>query len=179
MKSRYRLLFLLLLGVFIFCLGFLSIRYFLRTGKKASTLFELVSRDSSGVDFENKISTSDSLNIFSFEYIYNGGGIGIGDFNNDGLPDIYFTGNMVPCRLYLNKDNFVFEDITEKAGVGGLGRWARGISVIDINNDGLMDIYVCNTIYKDSLRRRNILYVNQGIDKEGIPHFKDMAAEYG
>ena len=94
-------------------------------------------------------------------------------------PDIYFTGNMVPCKLYLNKGNFTFEDITEKAGVDGMGRWARGVSVVDINNDGLMDIYVCNTIYQDSLRRRNILYINQGIDKNGIPHFKDMAAEYG
>ena len=84
-----------------------------------------------------------------------------------------------PARLYLNKGDFKFEDITDKAGVGGLGRWARGVSVIDINNDGLMDIYICNTIYKDSLKRRNILYVNQGIDKDGIPHFKDMAAEYG
>ena len=85
---------------------------------------------------------------------------------------------MVPCRLYLNKGDFKFEDITDKAGVGGLGRWARGVSVIDINNDGLMDIYICNTIYKDSLKRRNILYVNQGIDKGGIPHFKDMATEH-
>ena len=84
-----------------------------------------------------------------------------------------------PCKLYLNKGDFKFEDITEKAGVEGMGRWARGVSVVDINNDGLMDIYICNTIYKDSLRRRNILYVNQGIDKDGIPHFKDMAAEYG
>ncbi len=111
--------------------------------------------------------------------MYNGGGTGIGDFNNDGLPDIFFTGNMVPSKLYLNKGHFNFEDITEKAGVEGMGRWARGVSVIDINNDGLMDIYICNTIYADSLRRRNILYVNQGIDKDGIPHFKDMAAEYG
>ncbi len=86
---------------------------------------------------------------------------------------------MVSNRLYLNKGHFTFKDITEEAGVAGLGRWARGISVIDINNDGLMDIYICNTIYKDSLRRRNILYVNQGMDKNGIPHFKDMAAEYG
>src|ERR1700681_4287041 len=86
---------------------------------------------------------------------------------------------MVASKLYLNKGNFQFEDITEKAGVEGMGRWARGVSIVDINNDGLMDIYLCNTIYKDSLRRRNILYVNQGIDKEGIPHFKDMAAEYG
>jgi hypothetical protein len=111
--------------------------------------------------------------------IYNGGGVGIGDFNNDGLQDIYFTGNVVPNRLYINKGDFKFEDVTDKAGVGGMGRWGRGVSIIDINNDGLMDIYVCNTIYKDSLRRRNLLYINQGPDKDGIPHFKEMAKEYG
>jgi hypothetical protein len=147
--------------------------------KKSSTLFEKISDSHSGITFNNKIIENDSINPLTVVNIYNGGGVGIGDFNNDGLPDIYFTGNMVPCRLYLNKGNFTFEDITEKAGVAGMGRWARGISVIDINNDGLMDMYVCNTIYADSLRRRNILYVNQGIDKDGIPHFKDMAAEYG
>ncbi|MEO5681686.1 MAG: VCBS repeat-containing protein [Chitinophagaceae bacterium] len=111
--------------------------------------------------------------------IYNGGGVGIGDFNADGLSDIYFTGNMVASKLYLNKGNLAFEDITDRAGVEGLGRWARGVSIVDINNDNLMDIYICNTIYKDSLRRRNILYVNQGVDAAGIPHFKDMAAVYG
>ena len=111
--------------------------------------------------------------------IYNGGGVGIGDFNNDGLQDIYLTGNMVPCKLYLNKGNFKFEDITAKAGVEGMGRWARGVSIVDINNDGLPDIYICNTIYKDSLRRRNILYINTGVDKDGIPHFVDKASEYG
>ena len=143
------------------------------------SLFEKISSSHSGIDFNNTIVENDSINPLDVVNIYNGGGVGIGDFNNDGLPDIYFGGNMVPGRLYLNRGNFKFEDITEKAGVEGLGRWARGISVIDINNDGLMDIYICNTIYKDSLRRRNILYVNQGIDKDGIPHFKDMAAEYG
>lgn len=147
--------------------------------KNTPTLFKKISSAQSGITFNNRIVESDSLNPLNVVNIYNGGGVGIGDFNNDGLPDIYFTGNMVPCRLYLNKGNFRFEDITEKAGVNGMGRWARGISVIDINNDGLMDMYICNTIYKDSLRRRNILYVNQGIDKNGIPHFKDMAAEYG
>ncbi len=143
------------------------------------TLFENIPSARSGVTFNNRITENDSINPFDVVNIYNGGGVGIGDFNNDGLQDIFFSGNMVPCRLYLNKGNFQFEDITERAGVGGLGRWARGVSVIDINNDGLLDIYICNTIYKDSLRRRNILYVNQGIDKDGIPHFKDMAAEYG
>jgi hypothetical protein len=111
--------------------------------------------------------------------VYNGGGVGIGDFNNDGLADIYFTGNMVPNRLYLNKGNFKFQDITDQAGVNGNGRWGRGVAVIDINNDGLHDIYVCNTIYDDSLRRRNLLYINKGLDKNGIPHFTDSAAAYG
>src|SRR3984957_1663005 len=143
------------------------------------TLFQNITSSHSGIDFNNKITENDSINPFDVVNIYNGGGVGIGDFNNDGLQDIFFSGNMVPCRLYLNKGNFRFEDITERAGVGGLGRWARGVSVLGINNDGLLDIYICNTIDKDSLKRRNILYVNQGLDKDGIPHFKDMAAEYG
>lgn len=152
---------------------------FLCSCRHPGTLFEKIPSAQSGISFRNDIVEDDTLNPLDVVNIYNGGGVGIGDFNNDGLPDIYFGGNRVPSRLYLNRGNFKFEDITEKAGVEGLGRWARGISVIDINNDGLMDIYICNTIYRDSLRRRNILYVNQGIDKDGIPHFKDMAAEYG
>jgi hypothetical protein len=147
--------------------------------KEKKNLFEKISSSHSGITFNNKITESDSLNPFDVVNLYNGGGIGIGDFNNDGLLDIYFGGNQVPGRLYLNKGNFKFEDITEKAGVEGLGRWERGISVVDINNDGLMDIYIVNTIYKDSLRRQNILYINQGIDKDGIPHFKNSAKEYG
>jgi ASPIC/UnbV protein/VCBS repeat protein len=147
--------------------------------KQKHTLFEKISSSHSGIHFNNKITETDSINPLNVVNIYNGGGVGVGDFNNDGLQDLYFSGNMVPCKLYLNRGNFQFEDITDKAGVGGMGRWARGVSIVDINNDGLLDIYICNTIYKDSLRRRNILYVNQGIDKDGIPHFKDMAAEYG
>ena len=146
---------------------------------KRHTLFQKISSSHSGIHFNNEITESDSINPLDLVNLYNGGGVGIGDFNNDGLPDIYFTGNMVSNRLYLNKGNFVFDDITDKAGVGGLGRWGRGVSIVDINNDGLPDIYICNTIYKDSLKRRNILYINQGVDKDGIPHFKDMAKEYG
>ncbi|MEP6595825.1 MAG: VCBS repeat-containing protein [Ginsengibacter sp.] len=143
------------------------------------TLFEQISSAHSGIHFNNQIIENDSINPLDIVNVYNGGGVGIGDFNNDGLPDIYFTGNMVPNRLYLNKGDFKFEDITDKAGVNGLGRWGRGVSIIDINNDGLADIYVCNTIYKDSLRRRNLLYISTGSDKDGIPHFKDSAREYG
>ena len=144
-----------------------------------NTLFEQISSARSGIHFNNRIIENDSINPLDVVNIYNGGGVGIGDFNNDGLSDIYFTGNMVSNRLYLNKGDFRFEDITDKAGVDGDGRWGRGVSVIDINNDGLYDIYVCNTIYDDSLRRRNLLYINKGIDKNGVPQFADSAAAYG
>jgi hypothetical protein len=152
---------------------------FLTSCQSKQPLFERINSSHSGITFNNRIVENDSINPLNVVNIYNGGGAGIGDFNNDGLPDIYFTGNMVPSKLYLNKGDFRFEDITAQAGVEGMGRWARGVAVVDINNDSLPDLYVCNTIYKDSLRRRNILYVNQGTDKAGIPHFKDLAAEYG
>src|SRR6478735_6014793 len=90
------------------------------------TLFEKISSSHSGIKFNNIITESDTINPMDVVNIYNGGGVGIGDFNKDGLPDIYFTGNMVSSKLYLNKGNFVFDDITEKAGAEGLGRWARG-----------------------------------------------------
>src|SRR5579872_4133333 len=101
-------------------------------------LFDCISSSHSGITFNNEIVENDSINPLSVVNIYSGGGVGIGDFNNDGLQDIYFTGGMVPGKLYLNRGNFTFEDITEKAGVEGLGRWARGVSVVDINNDGWM-----------------------------------------
>jgi hypothetical protein len=119
------------------------------------------------------------VNVLDLSNVYNGGGVGIGDFNNDGLQDIYFTGNLVSNKLYLNKGNFQFQDITDSAGVGGNGKWCRGAAVVDINNDGWLDIYVCATINKDPDKRRNLLYINQGTDANGIPHFKEMAAEYG
>ena len=160
----------------LFCIVFLLLE---NSCKKNETLFEKISSSHSGITFNNTITENDSLNPFDVVNLYNGGGIGIGDFNNDGLQDIYFGGNQVPGKLYLNKGDFKFEDITKTAGVEGLGRWQRGITVVDINNDGLLDIYIANTIYKDSLRRRNILYINLGPDKNGIPHFKDMAHDYG
>src|SRR5438445_4926191 len=126
--------------------------------KGKPTLFQQISSSHSGIEFNNAIVEDDTLNPLNVVNIYNGGGVGIGDFNNDGLQDIFFTGNQVPCKLYLNRGDFRFEDITEKAGVEDMGRWARGVAVVDVNNDGLMDIYVCNTIYKDTLRRRNVLY---------------------
>jgi hypothetical protein len=160
----------------LFVCSFLA---FMLVSCKKPTLFQKISSSHSGIHFNNLITETDSINPMDLVNIYNGGGIGIGDFNNDGLQDIYFTGNMVSNKLYLNKGDFKFEDITNEAGVGGMGRWGRGAAIVDINNDGLTDIYICNTIYKDPAKRRNILYINQGKDKNGIPHFKDAAHEYG
>lgn len=143
------------------------------------TLFKLVSSEHSGIDFENTIYESDSFNVITEEYIYNGGGVGVGDFNNDGFPDLYFTGNMVSNKLYLNEGNLRFKDITEVARVNGEGKWCSGVAVIDINQDGWNDIYVASTLKKDSLSRRNLLYVNQGLNEENIPTFKESALEYG
>jgi hypothetical protein len=146
--------------------------------KNKTTRFQQISSSHSGIDFKNQIIENDSINPLDVVNIYNGGGVGVGDFNNDGLQDLYFTGNMVPSKLYLNKGDFKFTDITETAGVNGKGRWSRGVAVVDINNDGLLDIYVCNTIYADSTKRYNLLYINQGLDEDKVPHFKDMAKEY-
>lgn len=159
---------------FFLLLGFLSF-----SCKRNQTLFRQVSSKQSGVDFNNKIVENDSINPIDVTNIYNGGGVGVGDFNNDGLQDVYFTGNRVTNKLYLNKGKFKFDDVTDKANVGGNGKWCRGVSVVDINNDGWMDMYVCATMLKDAAKRENLLYVNEGADGKGIPHFKEMAAEYG
>jgi len=147
------------------------------TNKK--TLFEIVPSSHSGIHFNNQIIENDSINPLDLVNIYNGGGVGIGDFNNDGLQDIYFTGNTVSNKLYLNKGNLKFDDITTKANVGGEQRWSRGVAIVDINNDGWLDMYVCCTILDDPSKRQNLLYINQGINEKGEPHFKELASEYG
>lgn len=142
-------------------------------------LFSLLPAARTGVSFNNTITENDSLNILNQANIYNGGGVGIGDFNNDGLPDIYLAGNMVSNKLYLNKGGLAFSDITAVAGVDGDGHWCTGVSVIDINADGLQDIYVSCSFRQDSLRRTNLLYINQGNNKDGLPVFKESAKAYG
>jgi hypothetical protein len=146
---------------------------------RKAALFTRISSDYSGIYFNNKIVENDTLNPLDVTNMYNGGGVGIGDFNNDGLPDIYFTGSRVSNKLYLNKGNLKFQDVTDEAKVSGDGRWCRGVSVVDINNDGWLDIYVCVSMEKDPQKRQNLLYVNQGLDKNGVPVFKEMAKEYG
>jgi hypothetical protein len=141
--------------------------------------FQKLSSSRTGINFGNRIAETDSLNQLDNGNVYNGGGTGIADLNNDGRPDIFFTGNTVPCRMYLNMGKMRFEDVTATAGTDGEGKWCRGVAIADINGDGLNDIYVSATMNADPLKRKNILYINQGTDKNGIPHFKDMAEEYG
>jgi len=147
--------------------------------RKEQLLFQEIKSSHSGIQFINTIIENDSINQLDNGNVFNGGGVGIGDFNNDGLSDIFFTGNLVSCKLYINKGDFSFNDVTEIAGVTGEGKWCRGVAVVDINNDGLQDIYVSSTIWSDKEKRKNILYVNQGTDSRNVPHFKDLAAEYG
>ncbi len=134
----------------------------------------------SGIKFNNSIRETESLNIINYQYLYNGAGVGIGDFNRDGLPDIFFSGNQVKNSLYLNRGKMKFEEVSEASRVGGSGRWGRGVSVVDINSDGWPDVYVCHSFYRPLEARRNQLFVNQpAAAKNGVPVFREMAAEYG
>ena len=142
-------------------------------------LFQSISSTESGINFRNDIVENDSVNQLDIENVYNGGGSGIGDFNRDGLPDIFLTGNVVPSRLYLNNSDFRFTDITEEAGINTSGKWCRGVAITDINSDGWPDIYVSVTLKKDPEERRNLLYVNQGLNSNNIPFFKEEALSYG
>jgi len=143
------------------------------------TLFKQLPSSHTGIHFNNFITETDSMNPLNHVNIYNGGGVGTADLNNDGLQDIYFTGNMVPNKLYLNKGDLQFEEVTEQAHVTGEGKWCRGVSIVDINNDGKPDMYVSVSMEDSAKKRENLLYVNQGNDEKGIPVFKEMAAEYG
>ncbi|MGC3945278.1 MAG: VCBS repeat-containing protein [Chryseolinea sp.] len=160
------------------CLGLMLLLSIGCAKKTPDTLFVLHDADDTGIDFSNTVEESDSFNILTYDYIYNGGGVGVADFNNDGLQDLFFTGNQVPNRLYINKGKFRFEDITDKANVNVPKRWNEGVAVVDINNDGWMDMYVCATTNNDPSLRRNMLFVNQGADDSGVPTFKEEAAKY-
>jgi enediyne biosynthesis protein E4 len=127
-----------------------------------SHLFTLLSPEKTGIDFSNNVSDGEKFNIFTYRNFYNGAGVAIGDINNDSLPDIYFTANQQKNKLYLNKGNFVFEDITEIAGVGGKMAWSTGVTMTDVNGDGFLDIYVCNSGDVDPKERENELFINNG-----------------
>jgi hypothetical protein len=138
------------------------------------TLFELIPPEASGVNFINKITDEKASNVFLYRNYYNGGGVAIGDINNDGLPDIYLTSNLEKNKLYLNLGNFKFKDITASSGTGGEHAWSTGAVMADINGDGLLDIYVCNAGNAKGDNRKNELFINNG-----DLTFSEKAEEYG
>jgi hypothetical protein len=142
--------------------------------KKEKTLFELVPASDSGLDFANTIAVNDTLNFLEYTYVYNGAGVGVGDFNNDGLPDVFFAGNQVPNRIYINEGDLKFTDITAKSGISPFDRWCTGVAVVDINADGWQDIYVSAADINGKDKGRNLLFINNG-----DLTFTEMAGAYG
>lgn len=142
--------------------------------QKQGSLFNLVPAELSGISFENTLESTDSLNILEYLYFYNGGGVAAGDINNDGLVDLMFTGNQVPSRLYLNKGNLQFEDISESSGILQLDGWSNGVTFADVNGDGFLDIYISQVGEYLGIQGHNRLLINQG-----DLTFVDQAAAYG
>ena len=143
------------------------------------TLFTLLSSEKTGIEFSNDLTYSDDFNPYIFKNFFNGGGVAIGDLNNDGLADLFFCGNMVDNKLYLNKGNFEFEDITEKVGVASKNVWSSGVSMVDINGDNWLDIYVCKSGKPGGELRHNELFINHGLDENGDLQFVEQAEAYG
>jgi hypothetical protein len=143
---------------------------------KPTTRFELLHSNDTGITFNNRIEEKDSFNILHNEYMYNGGGVGIGDLNNDGYQDIVFSGNKVSSKVYLNNGDFTFRDITPAFGNLSSNQWYSGVAIVDINGDGWLDVYLTSTLDKNPVNRKNRLWINQGTPE---PSFKEMAEEYG
>ncbi|MEM8848357.1 MAG: VCBS repeat-containing protein, partial [Bacteroidota bacterium] len=141
-------------------------------------LFEKRNASETGVSFKNQLTDTPELNILTYLYYYNGAGVATGDFNNDGLPDLYFTSNQESDRLYLNNGNLKFSDVTEVSKIDNSSGWTTGVTHVDINNDGWLDIYVCKVGNYQNIKGKNLLYVNQGVDENGVPSFKEEAEKY-
>lgn len=166
---------LLIFSLFLFLLPACT-----SSGKKnENTLFTLLSGDSTGINFVNRIVEDENVNPLQYENSYNGGGVAIGDLNNDGYDDVYLTSNSNGNKLYLNHGNFKFEDVTAEAGVAGRLSWCTGVTMADVNGDGFLDIYVCHSGNLPGAKRANELFINRGIDKKGIPVFTEQAQAVG
>ncbi len=147
--------------------------------KNQPALFEVLSDKQTGLAFSNKLTVTPEFNMFKYMYFYNGAGVGAGDFNNDGLTDLFFSSNQGQNKLYLNKGNLKFEDVSATAKIPQDNGWSTGVSIVDINNDGLLDIYVCRVGNFDVLKNKNQFLICKGIDKNGVPYFSDEAPQMG
>lgn len=145
---------------------------------KPTALFQLLPTEQTGIRFENTIVSTPDLNILNYIYFYNGGGVATADFNNDGLIDLYFTGNQSNDKLYLNNGNLAFSDVTTEADIMNGEGWTNGVSIIDINNDGWLDIYLCKVGNYRNIQGHNLLYVNQGLNDKGMISFKEEAKKH-
>lgn len=150
-----------------------------RNEEEERPLFIYLDAKSIGINFENTLTYTEDFNVYLYRSFYNGAGTGLADFNNDGFLDIFFSGNMVDNSLYLGDGKFNFKDVTSISGVASSGSWSTGVSIIDINQDGRLDFYVCKSGKPDDQNRRNELFINIGNDEKGIPVFKESAEEYG
>ncbi len=147
--------------------------------RKESSLFDILGPKKTGINFVNELKETMSMNGLFYEYYYNGGGVSVADFNNDGLQDIYFVSNLYPNKLYLNKGGLTFKDISSESGTEMTKGFPTGVTAVDINSDGWMDIYLSvSGKYNDPELRKNRLFVNQGINKKGIPFFREESAKY-
>ena len=171
LKKNIQYLFVLILLTGIMSCG--------KSRKKNAAWFQVLPADKTGLQFTNKLTPTQPFNIFHYMYFYNGAGIGAGDFNNDGRIDLFFAANQQDNKLFLNEGHLHFKDVTEKARIPKDGEWSTGVSVVDINNDGLLDIYVCRVGNYETLRGKNQLLICKGIGKDSIPYYEDEAAQYG
>ena len=147
--------------------------------KSAPALFEVLDAKRTGLNFENRLTITSDFNMFSYMYFYNGAGVGAGDFNNDGLTDLFFASNQGRNTLYVNKGKLFFSDVTAEANIPDDKGWSTGVSVVDINNDGLLDIYICRVGKYQVLNSRNQFLICKGINKNGVPMYEDQAKKYG
>lgn len=164
-----------------FCLMTLSILGFSACSErnKQPPLFEVLDDSKTGLHFTNTLTPTDSFNIFHYMYFYNGAGVGAADFNNDGLVDLFFASNQAQNKLFLNTGKLQFKDVTTAAGIPNDNGWSTGVSIVDINNDGLQDIYVCRVGNYGPLKSHNQFLICTGIGKNGVPHYVDKAKEMG
>ncbi|MDC3318810.1 VCBS repeat-containing protein [Flavobacteriaceae bacterium] len=142
-------------------------------------MFVTLPSNTTQIKFQNNLTSTADLNILNYLYYYNGAGVAAADFNNDGLADLYFTGNQTEDKLFLNLGELKFKDITSEAHINNALPWTTGVTTIDINNDGFLDIYICKVGKHNSIKGKNLLYVNQGLDNNGVPRFKEDASNYG
>lgn len=173
-EAGYKKISILILSSFLLSLSCNS-----KKEENKSYLFEALEAKQTGLGFVNKLTPASDFNMFKYMYFYNGAGVGAGDFNNDGLTDLFFASNQEQNKMYLNKGNLRFEDVTAAAKIPDDAGWSTGVSVVDINNDGLPDLYICRVGNYEKLQSYNQFLICQGLDKNNIPYYRDEAASMG